>query len=130
HRSVHAACPTARRGPYGQTIEPLTPPVNNPPGDDLTAVEGPAPRHLLFGRRLARLSTRSRPHHVGALFVTDRDTRGRRLPPVATRLVTPPLPEPRCGLSPHQARGSALPPPPTLAPTRPPVAPPRCRRPR
>jgi hypothetical protein len=62
--------------------------------DDLPAVEVTDPSPPLFGRRLALLATRPRPHSVGYIFVAYRDAMVLRLPQAATSLVLPP-PEPQ-----------------------------------
>jgi hypothetical protein len=79
-----------RCGRCYRTTEHLNTPVNNPPGDDPTEVEVTDPRHPLFGRRFALLSTRPRLHSVGYIFVAYRDTMVLRLPQAATNLVSPP----------------------------------------
>ena len=81
-------------GSCGQTSTHLNTPVNNPPVDDLAEVEVTDPGHPLYGRRFALLSTRPRPHSVGYIFVTYRDTMVLRIPQAATSLVMPP-PEPQ-----------------------------------
>jgi hypothetical protein len=73
-------------GECGPTTIHLNTPINNPPVDDPTEVEVTDPTHPLFGRRFALLSTRPRPHSVGYIFVTYRDTMVLRLPHVATSL--------------------------------------------
>src|SRR5678810_57511 len=74
-----------------RTSTHLNTPVNNPPVDDLAEVEVTDPGHPLYGRRFALLSTRPRPHSVGYIFVTYRDTMVLRIPQAATSLVTLPL---------------------------------------
>ena len=86
----------------GQTSTHLNTPVNNPPVDDLAEVEVTDPGHPLYGRRFALLSTRPRPHSVGYIFVTYRDTMVLRIPQAATSLVTLPLePQPLTKLTSH-----------------------------
>ena len=72
------------------STEYLNTPVNNPSVDDLAEVEVTDPRHPLYGRRFALLSTRPRPHSVGYIFVAYRDTMVLRISQAATSLVTPP----------------------------------------
>src|SRR6266446_5889455 len=73
-----------------RTTEYLNTPVNNPSVDDLAEVEVTDPRHPLYGRRFALLSTRPRPHSVGYIFVAYRATMVLRISQAATSLVTPP----------------------------------------
>src|SRR5438132_6838973 len=99
---VRGVWPITPSDQYGQTIEHLNTPVNNPPVDDPPEVAVTDPTHPLFGRRFALLSTRPRPHSVGSIFVAYRDTMVRRLPQAAPRLVaSPPESEPMTKLTSH-----------------------------
>src|SRR5438132_10879207 len=99
---VRGVWPITPSDQYGQTIEHLHTPINNPPVDDPTEVEVTDPTHPLFGRRFALLSTRPRPHSVGSLFVAYRNTMVLRLPHAATSLVAaPPESEPMPKLTSH-----------------------------
>jgi len=84
------SCPGALLGLSCRTTEYLNTPVNNPSVDDLAEVEVTDPRHPLYGRRFALLSTRPRPHSVGYIFVAYRATMVLRISQAATSLVTPP----------------------------------------
>ncbi len=97
-----ASLPGGPLASCGQTSTHLNTPVNNPPVDDLAEVEVTDPGHPLYGRRFALLSTRPRPHSVGYIFVTYRDTMVLRIPQAATSLVTLPLePQPLTKLTSH-----------------------------